>query len=236
MNRSDQDSGVSSSTSFSLSSPDADSFAASIVDRIAAATASNAGDTLSGSAEDLKKALADAITYVRDNFGDAAAKTVMGLVEKGVGDGQGGENAMGDAMVSALRFIDSSFGIAAGDKAMAYFNGSLNSAINDYFQNGLDETFYATDGSTDSTGQVAAVVSQTLADVTERFGEDMAKTIGDIIEDSLSRTGAPRQGLSQALSAASQALDQSNPGQAADLTATTLPASLAKGSVLELTV
>jgi hypothetical protein len=220
--------------SLNVSNDTAASFADAIMDKIAAATASNAGAGLSAAGTDLEKSLTDTVDYMRDNFGDAAAKTVMGLIAKGVGDGQGGENAMGGALLSALQFIDNQFGVAAGDKAISYFNGALNDAVNAYYQNGHNEVFYASDG-TLGASQLTDSLSASLSAVADRYGQDAASMVSDIIDKSLSQTGLTREGLSTALGAASDYLNEHY--GAADLTAgTSLPTSLERGSVLDMTV
>jgi hypothetical protein len=223
-------------------------FSAEIMRRIGlaetGATASNAGLASNAgagvnvaAADDLQAALAGAVETIRAQHGDAAATAVMGIVIKGVGDGAGGEDALGDALVSALKFIDRNFGIAAGDAAMATFNGALNTAINDYYQNGHLEEFYASDGSGgagSAVKQAQGIVASTLAHVTKQFGEDAAKTVADILTTTFTDQGATRQGLGQALVAANAYLTE-NYG-AADLGSLPLgQTNLPKGSVLNLT-
>ncbi|MEA4856415.1 hypothetical protein [Solidesulfovibrio sp.] len=215
-------------------------FAADILEKLQAAqTASNAGALVaSGAAGDLESSLADVIDTVRKRHGDAAATAVMGIVEKGVGDGGGGEDALGNALVSALTFIDRNFGIASGDAAMATFNGALNDAVNGYFQNGHDELFYASDGTGGATAQVRDVLSQALDAVAQRFGEETSQAISDLMTQSLEKTGVTRQGLGTALAAADAYLTGQY-GEAGDLGLANLAgaqASLAKGSVVDLAV
>lgn len=220
-----------------------DVFAADILQKLQAAqTASNAGALVdAGTAGDLEQSLADVIDYVREKHGDAAATAVMGIVEKGVGDGTGGEDALGDSLVSALKFIDRNFGIASGDAAIATFNGSLNDAVNAYFQNGKNEQFYASDGTVAGSGadQVQGVLSEALDAVSQRFGEATSQAISDLMTQSLEKTGRTRQGLSSALAAADASLSDQY-GEAgnlglASLTGKPVPA-LAKGTVLDLAV
>lgn len=200
-----------------------------------ASLGSNAGAGVNAAASgDLQAALADAVEYVRKQHGDAAATAVMGIMFKEVGDGSGGEDRLGDALVSALKFIDGNFGIAAGDAAMAKFNGALNEAVNDYYQNGHLEEFYAANGTTGAVKQAQGVVASTLAHVAQEFGADAAKTVADILSTNFTDQGSTRQGLSQAIVAANDYLS-ANYG-AADLGnlplgQTTQP----KGSVLNLT-
>ncbi|HCR12702.1 MAG TPA: hypothetical protein PKD41_15610 [Solidesulfovibrio sp.] len=221
----------------------ADVFAADILKKLQAAqTASNAGALAdSGAAGALQKSLADAVAYVRQQHGDAAATAVMGIVIKGVGDGKGGEDALGDALVSSLKFIDRNFGIASGDAAISRFNGALNNAVNGYFQNGHDELFYAANGTTGPGGGADAIkstLSATLDDMTKRFGKETADAVSDILTASLEQTGVNRQGLGTALSAADAYLTGQY-GEAAGLGQTPLAGqatALAKGSVLDMAV
>ncbi|KHK03894.1 hypothetical protein [Desulfovibrio sp. TomC] len=219
-------------------------FASEIMRRISLAetptTASNAGTGVNfGAAGDLQTSLADAVESVRQSHGDAAATAVMGIVIKGVGDGSGGEDALGDALVSALKFIDRNFGVAAGDAAMANFNGALNNSINDFYQNGHLEEFYASDGSS-GTGsaikQAQGVVSSTLAHVAKQYGVDAAQTIADILDTNFTQTGSTREGLGKAIAAADAYLTENyGAGDLGDLPLgqeTALP----KGSVLSLSV
>jgi hypothetical protein len=203
-----------------------------------ASLGSNAGAGVNAAASgDLQSALADAVEYVRKEHGDAAATAVMGIMFKEVGDGSGGEDRLGDALVSALKFIDSKFGIAAGDAAMAKFNGALNDAVNDYYQNGQLEEFYAADGSAGAGSvikQAQGVVASTLAHVAKEFGTDAAKTVADILTTNFTGQGSTRQGLSQAIVAANDYLS-ANYG-AADLGSLPLgQTNQPKGSVLNLT-
>lgn len=231
-------SGPSVNTSSTTASKDtSETFAAEILRRLqSATTASNAAATMeSGTADDLQAALAETIDYVREKHGDTAATAVMGIIFKGVGDGSGGEDGLGNALVSSLKFIDGNFGIASGDAAIAQFNGSLNSAVNSYFQNGHNETFYASDGTTDTTDQIQSILSSTLADVAKNFGEDAAQTVSDILEGSLEETGVNREGLGKALTAADAYLTE-NFGES-DLTSQAgIQTSLDKGTVVDLAV
>lgn len=141
-------------------SPDktADVFGADIVRRTsvvpAAATADTAGtnaDATTGAAstaptdaerDALSGALSGSVRWVADKFGDAAATAVMGIVYKSIGDGPVTEDALGEGLLNALRFVDRQFGTTSGDAFMAQLNGGgLNDALNDYFDNGLSERF-----------------------------------------------------------------------------------------------
>jgi len=224
-------------TATTVASDTAETFSAEIMRRLQSAqTASNAGTlAASGAAGDLEKALADSIEYVREKHGDAAATAVMGIVVKGVGDGSGGEDALGNALVSSLKFIDRNFGIASGDAAMAQFNGSLNDAVNGYFQNGHNELFHAAESSGGTTDQIQGILASTLSAVSDRFGQDAAKTVSDILTGSLEKTGFTRKGLGTALAAADDYLTEQY--GTSDLTAQPgAQTTLAKGTVLNVAV
>ncbi|MBI4806358.1 MAG: hypothetical protein HY795_14080 [Desulfovibrio sp.] len=116
----------------------------------------------------LETAITNAVDFVKDNFGDQAARTVMGIVTNRAGSGPLSEDEIGQGFVDSLEFIDRSFGIAAGDKAMAYFNGELNQAINGYFQNGKDETFLAADVE-QATNDLNITVGTALSSLADTF-------------------------------------------------------------------
>ena len=238
------------SSTFSLATSDV--FAAEVMRRIESAqtsvTASNASMASNAgagvnmeAADDLQAALADTVDTVRAKHGDAAATAVMGIIIKGVGDGTGGEDALGNAMVSALKFIDRNFGVAAGDAAIANFNGALNTSINAFYQNGHLEDFYASDGSGTTGGlggaikQAQGVVSSTLAQVTKAFGEDAAKAVADILKTDFTDTGSTREGLGKAVVAANAYLGENYGASPLDITTQEQP-YLPKGTVLSLSV
>lgn len=116
--------------------------------------------------EALEKSLTEAVSFVEDNFGDRAARTFMGVVLKNAGDKALGEDDLGNALVDGLEFIDRAFGSAAGDKAMSFFNGELNQAINGYFQNGKNESFLAMD----------------MDQASDKLGEAMGQAISAMID------------------------------------------------------
>ncbi|NMC48735.1 MAG: hypothetical protein GYA47_04800 [Desulfovibrio sp.] len=137
------------------------------------ADSSTDGQDLKGSA--LASALADAVDFIRQEYGSDAATAAMGLVLQNVGEGELTEDSLGDGLVAALTFIDKNLGIAAGDAVMAEFNGALNTAINRYFENGVEEEFVAVETSTDASGTLAGTVAQAVAG-TEDAGESDAAT------------------------------------------------------------
>ncbi len=92
----------------------------------------------------LESALADTVSYMADKFGDTAASTMMGLVYKRVGDGPVTEDSLGQGILDAVKFIDKNFGTQKGDELIAKVNGELNENLNAFFDNGSNETFFAT--------------------------------------------------------------------------------------------
>lgn len=110
----------------------------------------------------LAGALADSVRWMATNHGDAAATAIMGIVYKRVGDGPVTEDALGNGLLDAVRFVDRQFGTTAGDAFMAKLNGdggaagtSLNDALNKYFDNGLNERFMVA-----GSGNLAAMAVQ----------------------------------------------------------------------------
>lgn len=119
----------------------------------------------------LEKAVSGAVSYVEENFGDRAARTVMGIVLKRVSSGPVTEDSLGEGFVDALEFIDRAFGIASGDKAMERFNGELNNAINGFFQNGHDESFLAQDMG-EAKDKLGQAMGQVISAVMKKFMEN----------------------------------------------------------------
>jgi len=141
----------------------------------------------------LEQAIESAVGYVQKAHGDQAARTVMGIVLSGAGDGPLSEASLGDGFVNALEFIDRQFGTAAGDQAIANFNGALNNALNGYFQNGQDESFLAQDmdqaaaNLSQASGQVVSAVlkrAQEKAVASESMLYDQAKENTDAFLES----------------------------------------------------
>ena len=116
----------------------------------------------------LETAITNAMGFVKDNFGDQAARTVMGIVTNRAGSGALSEDEIGQGFVDSLEFIDRSFGTQAGDKAMGYFNDELNQAINGYFQNGKNETFLAVD-TKQAASDLSATVGTAMSSLADKF-------------------------------------------------------------------
>ncbi len=124
----------------------------------------------------LTSAVADAVGYVKDNYGSTAARAVMGLVLGGSPADAVSEDELGQGFVNALKFIDRNFGVAEGDKAMAYFNGNLNHSLNGFFQNGSEEDFLAVDPQAAASG-VAQAAGSAVGAVMEKFQGGSAQSL-----------------------------------------------------------
>lgn len=138
----------------------------------------------------LSAGLADAMDWLRENYGDDLATAAEGMVMGATAGGISEEN-LGNGLTSVLKMVDRNFGYAAGDAAIARFNGSLNNAINDFFDNGQNERFLAVESGS-ATSQ-----SSTMGDLTDRV----------LAGSATSSTDAP-SGMSQLLDALRADLDE----------------------------
>lgn len=91
---------------------------------------------------DLRGALGSALDWVGERFGEDAS-TVAASMMLSATSGNVDEQAVGDGLLNTLKFIDRNFGYAAGDEAIAKFNSGVNRELNEYFDNGLSEVFFA---------------------------------------------------------------------------------------------
>jgi len=156
-------------------------------------TATDADQTGDGSGEGpdatdakgaaLAASLADAVDFIRERYGSDAATATMGLVLQNVGDGALTEENLSDGLVAALKFIDRNLGTAAGDRVMATFNGSLNEAMNRYFENGREELFVAVEDGVASFGSPAAVTLEKVDEDDGSDGQDPMKGLLDMLKE-----------------------------------------------------
>jgi hypothetical protein len=146
----------------------------------------------------LASALVDTVDYIGQQFGADAASAAMGIVYSRVGEGEITEDSLGKGLLDVIRFTDRNFGFEGGDKLIGRFNGSLNDALNEYFDNGLNEQFYA---STPQTATITQAIDSMLGTVQDQLGDDLADTVADILraglEDGLTMTNL-RKGVAQA--------------------------------------
>jgi hypothetical protein len=89
----------------------------------------------------LRSQLASTLDWVRERFGDETAAAASGMIIKATASGVN-EETLGNGLLNTLKFIDRNFGINAGDTAIAQFNAGINTALNDFFDNGQSEIFH----------------------------------------------------------------------------------------------
>lgn len=145
------------------------------------------------SSKHLRLSLSKAFTKVEKEFGGESATAVMGIFAAAIDDGGVSEEAVGEAMIDSIKFMDRNFGFAAGDKLMNLFNRDLNKSVNEYFDNGLTEQIYS---KTQVTGAINQAVSKVSDSVMQRFGEEDADIVAEMIRSTLQNAD---QGLGQAL-------------------------------------
>ncbi len=91
---------------------------------------------------DLRHSLGQTMDWIREKFGDETAAAASGMIAQSTSNGVN-EESLGNGLLNTLKFIDRNFGFAAGDEAIAKFNNGVNSEINNYFENGKAEVFFA---------------------------------------------------------------------------------------------
>lgn len=177
--------------SLTLSQDAVDGFAGEVVRRASQAPAGAEGRTVDDTG--LYTAVENAVGYVKDTFGNDAARAVMGIVLGKTGQGALTESDLGDGFVSALQFIDRTFGTAQGDKAISFFNGELNQALNGYFQNGQDEQFLALDleSAQASAGSAVQTAVSQFMDKAQAGSADPASTLFDQAQSDLDKELPP---------------------------------------------
>lgn len=181
--------------------------------------------------EALSGALSGSVRWVADKFGDAAATAVMGIVYKRVGDGPVTEDALGEGLLDALRFVDRQFGTASGDAFMAQLNGDgLNDALNDYFDNGLSERFLVAgagnlaDDAVQGAEAAKATLVQQAAEEDGDGGADAMQSLLDMLRE---------MGVEDATETGA-ASGTASGGQSAETTAANPMANLLSGALSSL--
>ncbi len=97
----------------------------------------------------LRHSLGSTMDWLRERFGDETAAAAAGMILQSTSSGVS-EESLGDGLLNTLKFIDRNFGFAAGDSAIATFNSGVNSELNNYFDNGKSEIFFASDSVPDA--------------------------------------------------------------------------------------
>lgn len=164
----------------------------------------------------LRHSLGSTMDWIRERFGDETAAAAAGMIVQSTSSGVN-EDTLGNGLLNTLKFIDRNFGIAAGDEAIAQFNSGINQAVNDFFDNGKNELFFAVEtpagGPTASQDLHARFISQALP-VNENDEDEVSLTekLLQDIEDELKKIGE-LQDLTQKLE------EEFNPAQANTKTA-----------------
>ncbi len=171
---------------------------------------------------ELAGALSRAADFIENKFGHDAATAFKGIVVSGSGDSIT-EESLSNGLLKSVQFIDRNFGFAAGDEVMANFNSDLNNAINDYFENGLQEHFFAAEPGT----ATKLTLQNTFAQVSQQFGEDTAKNIKSLIEEVLEDEGNSLSSIKKGLDKGLAEAEKTNPG------ITDLTAPMAAGEIMD---
>lgn len=115
---------------------------------------------------DLRQSLGQTMDWIRERYGDDTAAAAAGMILQSTSS-EVNEDTLGDGLLNTLKFIDRNFGFAAGDEAIDKFNGALNQEINEYFDNGADELFFAAEASTDGASPVQNLGTRIFMDTTQ---------------------------------------------------------------------
>lgn len=121
--------------------------------------------------DDLRNALGQTMDWIRERYGDDTAAAAAGMILQSTSSGVN-EDTLGEGLLNTLKFIDRNFGINAGDEAIAKFNGSLNQEINDYFDNGMDELFFAVESSGEAASPVQDLGTRIVMDAARQAESD----------------------------------------------------------------
>lgn len=192
---------------------------------------------------ELADALAEASDFIESEFGRDAATAFKGIVIANSGD-QVTEESLSNGLLQSIQFIDRNFGFSAGDKVMDHFNANLNNVMNNHFENGLQEHFFAA-----KPGTAAKInLSNTFAKLNEEFGSGTSDAIESMIDQVMKTKGNSLSSFKEGLDKALKKAEELHPGitdQAAPAAASELMDQIqnsgslktpVKGSVLNLSV
>ncbi len=129
----------------------------------------------------LESALADTVSYMVEQHGEQAGTALMGIVYKRLGKGDVTEQSLGNAFLDVTRFIDANFGIAKGDAFLEHLNGGLNDSLNAFFDNGVNEVFFASNGASGSISGLpaASLNTENLAADVNQLTESIIRLVKD---------------------------------------------------------
>nr|WP_321513207.1 hypothetical protein [uncultured Pseudodesulfovibrio sp.] len=145
---------------------------------------------------DLRDSLASTMDWIRERYGDETAAAASGMILQATSSGVT-EDTLGEGLLNTLKFIDRNFGFAAGDAAIAHFNNGINSAVNEFFDNGKQELFFAvespppSDGPSATQDLTARVVVQVLqSTLIDDDAEDPLTGVLDDLKEELNKIAA----------------------------------------------
>ena len=132
---------------------------------------------------DLEQSLGDTMDWLHERYGEETAAAAAGMILQATSSGVT-EDTLGNGLLNTLKFIDRNFGIAAGDQAIAQFNSGINQAVNEFFDNGKNEFFFAVESSGDASATQdlnARVISQAMEGSGD--GADDLDQLTDILDE-----------------------------------------------------
>jgi len=158
----------------------------------------------------LRSQLASTLDWVRERFGDETAAAASGMLIKSTSSGVN-EDTLGNGLLNTLKFIDRNFGTNAGDAAISQFNAGINTALNDFFDNGQNEIFHVAESSGDaSVTQVAgARIFSRIAQET-----DSSDTLDQLNQQLLDQLKGELDNTAQLQDLTTQLEERFNPAQA----------------------
>jgi hypothetical protein len=160
----------------------------------------------------LASSLENAANYIKKEFGDDASTAFMGIVIKHSGSNVT-EKSLGNALLQSVKFIDRNFGFSAGDKVMDQFNSDINKTMNDYFDNGLQEHFFAVN----PNQSLGTTLQSTFSTVSEKYGQDVSDSIKSMIEQVLKEDGSNVESYKKGIGQALEEAEKTTPGITADI-------------------
>jgi len=140
---------------------------------------------------DLRQSLGSTMDWIRQRYGEETAAAAAGMIVQDTSSGVT-EETLGNGLLDTLKFIDRNFGIAAGDEAIAQFNSGINQAVNEFFDNGRNELFFAAESSADATAVQdlnARFISQVAANTDTEDDLDQLTGILDDLKGELDKIG-----------------------------------------------
>lgn len=129
----------------------------------------------------LRQSIGSTVDWLSERFGEETATAAAGML-MGATSGEVDETAIGDGLLNTLKFIDRNFGYATGDAAIAKFNSGVNTELNEYFDNGQTEMFFAVEAAP------AAEQPSATQDISARFFARAVQESGKDDKDTASLT------------------------------------------------